>query len=57
MAKKGHRQLIMLVCEECKSKNYITEKNKMKTTEKKNLNKYCKFCKKVINHVENAKLK
>lgn len=57
MAKKGHRQLFMLVCEACKSKNYITEKNKMKTTEKKSLNKYCKVCRKVVQHNENAKLK
>lgn len=58
MAKKGeHRIKIGLVCSVCKSRNYITTKNKMETPAKLLLSKFCKFCRKVTEHKENDKLK
>jgi len=58
MAKKGeHRIKIGLVCSVCKNRNYITQKNKMETPEKLKFNKFCKHCRKVIEHKETEKLK
>ena len=57
MAKKGARQLFGLVCSECKSQNYITEKNKTNTAGKLTLSKYCKRCRKKTDHKERQKLK
>lgn len=58
MAKKGeHRIKLGLVCQVCKNRNYITQKNKMETPEKLVLNKFCKQCRKVTEHKENPKLK
>jgi len=54
---KGHRQMILLVCTECKEKNYITKKNKINTTEKLEIKKFCKKCKKHTLHKESSKLK
>jgi len=36
------RDIILLQCTECKSKNYSTMKNKKNTTEKINIKKFCK---------------
>jgi large subunit ribosomal protein L33 len=57
MAKKGARQLYALICPVCKSQNYITEKNKVNTTEKLVLSKYCPKCRKHTDHKETQKLK
>jgi large subunit ribosomal protein L33 len=60
MAKKSKgnkRQLLLFTCSECKKNNYISEKNKINTPDKLELNKYCKFCKKHTAHKEKAKLK
>jgi large subunit ribosomal protein L33 len=57
MAKKGSRILIALVCKECKSQNYITEKNKVNNPDKMVFKKYCKRCKKKTEHKEKTKLK
>lgn len=56
MAKKGSRVLLGLVCEVCNSQNYVTEKNKINTTEALKFNKYCKKCKKTTSHKEKKKL-
>lgn len=48
----GQRTKITLACEECKNRNYNTMKNKKNTTERLELSKYCKFCKKHTNHKE-----
>jgi large subunit ribosomal protein L33 len=56
MAKKRARSYISFVCETCKQQNYVSEKNKINTTEALKLNKYCKQCKKVESHKENKKL-
>lgn len=56
MAKKGSRVLIGLICEVCKSLNYIVTKNKVNTTSALKLNKYCRKCKKHQFHKETKKL-
>jgi large subunit ribosomal protein L33 len=43
---------ISLDCGDCKRKNYQTSKNKQKTTDKLQLKKYCKFCRKHTVHKE-----
>ena len=57
MAKKGHRILIALVCSQCGSQNYITERSKLNTPKKLVLKKFCKRCKKVTEHKEAKRLK
>ncbi|MBI1862610.1 50S ribosomal protein L33 [Candidatus Microgenomates bacterium] len=56
MAKKGSRVLLGLVCEVCNKQNYVTEKNKINTTEAIKLKKYCNKCKKTTLHKEKKKL-
>lgn len=56
MAKKGSRVLLGLICEVCKSQNYVTEKNKINTTSAIKLNKYCRKCRKHTVHKEKKKL-
>jgi len=46
------REIITMVCSECKRKNYMTTKNKKKQMDKLELKKYCKFCKKHTLHKE-----
>ena len=43
---------ISLDCTECKRKNYATNKNKQKMTDKVELKKFCKFCRKHTVHRE-----
>ncbi|RVU53983.1 50S ribosomal protein L33 [Anaerosphaera multitolerans] len=43
---------VVLECTVCKQRNYNTFKNKKNTTERLELNKYCKFCKKHTIHKE-----
>ncbi|NMC35983.1 50S ribosomal protein L33 [Candidatus Beckwithbacteria bacterium] len=58
MAKKaGHRIMVGLVCTRCKSRNYITQRNKINTEEKLVLVKYCRNCRERTDHKEVAKLK
>jgi len=57
MAKKTQRLILHLVCNQCRSQNYITEKNKMNTPDKLVLRKYCKRCRKVTEHKESTKMK
>lgn len=56
MAKKGSRIDLGLVCEVCKSVNYVVEKNKVNTTSSLKLNKFCKKCRKHTAHKETKKL-
>ena len=49
---KGPRENIILECTECKRRNYMTEKNKRNNTERLEVVKYCKFCKKRTTHKE-----
>ncbi|MGE5042100.1 MAG: 50S ribosomal protein L33 [Candidatus Levyibacteriota bacterium] len=59
MAKKktGAVLKVGLVCTVCKTRGYITSRNKLNTPEKLNLNKFCRKCKKVQPHKEVEKLK
>ncbi|MBI4100797.1 50S ribosomal protein L33 [Candidatus Microgenomates bacterium] len=58
MAKKGEKRvLIGLICQVCKRRNYVTERNKMNTPEKLVLEKYCLRCRKKTEHKETEKLK
>lgn len=57
MAKKGPRQHLGLKCSVCGSFNYITEKSKLNTTEKIELTKHCRQCRKHTLHKEVSKLK
>lgn len=61
MAKKGAREIVGLICPECKSQNYATTRNKVnldtKGKGKLTLKKYCKKCRKITLHKESTKLK
>lgn len=46
------RDIITLACTECKQRNYDSMKNKKNTTDKVELKKYCRFCKKHTLHKE-----
>ena len=46
------RVKVTLACSECKQRNYDTIKNKQNDTERIELQKYCKFCKKHTLHKE-----
>ncbi|MDD5455640.1 MAG: 50S ribosomal protein L33 [Candidatus Margulisbacteria bacterium] len=46
------RVLVTMVCQDCDRKNYSSNKNKKNTTEKLELKKYCKWCKKHTLHKE-----
>ena len=46
------RDIIALACTECKRRNYSTTKNKKKTTERLELSKFCRFCRKHTAHKE-----
>ena len=46
------RENITLACTECIQRNYETSKNKKNTTERVELNKFCKFCGKHTIHKE-----
>ena len=57
MAKKGAREIVALVCSECKAHNYATMRNKINMEKKLEIKKYCKNCKKNTLHKETTKLK
>jgi len=46
------RTIILFQCTECKNKNYSSMKNKKNTTEKIELSKFCKHCRKHTPHKE-----
>lgn len=46
------RQKVILVCEECLSRNYTTTKNKQTTPERLEFLKYCPRCNKKTIHKE-----
>ena len=52
MAAKGPRESITLECTECKRRNYMTSKNKRNNTDRLEVVKYCKYCKKRTTHKE-----
>jgi large subunit ribosomal protein L33 len=46
------RDIVQLVCSECKRKNYSTTKNKKRTTGKLEFKKYCPFDRRHTLHKE-----
>jgi large subunit ribosomal protein L33 len=46
------RVTVSLECTACKRRNYTSDKNKQKTTDKLEFKKYCKFCRKHTPHRE-----
>ena len=46
------REIITLACGECKRRNYSTTKNKRNTTDRLELSKYCRWCRKHTLHRE-----
>ncbi|PIZ43356.1 50S ribosomal protein L33 [candidate division WWE3 bacterium CG_4_10_14_0_2_um_filter_42_7] len=57
MAKKGARQILHMICEECNTQNYISERNRDNTKDKLQLSKYCGVCRKHTIHKESSKMK
>jgi len=52
MAKKDVRMVIYLACNECKERNYTTEKNRRNDPNRVEFNKYCSRCRKHTLHRE-----
>jgi large subunit ribosomal protein L33 len=50
--KKGAVELIALQCNECKRRNYTTQKNRRNTQEKLEMRKYCPHDRKHTLHKE-----
>ncbi|HQT94974.1 MAG: 50S ribosomal protein L33 [Thermoanaerobaculaceae bacterium] len=46
------RDNIQLACGECKRRNYTSTRNKKKQTERLEVKKYCKFCRRHTLHKE-----
>jgi large subunit ribosomal protein L33 len=46
------RDNIQLACGECKRRNYTSTRNKKKQTERLEVKKYCKFCRRHTQHKE-----
>ena len=46
------RDNIQLACGECKRRNYTSTRNKKKQTERLEIRKYCRFCRKHTPHKE-----
>ncbi|OIP62775.1 MAG: 50S ribosomal protein L33 [Nitrospirae bacterium CG_4_9_14_3_um_filter_53_35] len=49
------REIVTLVCAECKQKNYTTTKNKKSAPDKLEFKKYCPFCRTHTTHKEGKK--
>ncbi len=49
---KKMRDLVRLICEECKEENYYTDKNKRLNPERIEFKKYCPRCRKHTIHKE-----
>jgi large subunit ribosomal protein L33 len=46
------REIITLACGDCKRRNYSTTKNRRKTSERLEMNKFCRHCRKHTAHKE-----
>ena len=46
------RDIIILACTDCKRRNYNTTKNKRKTTDRLEMKKYCRWCRRHTAHRE-----
>ncbi len=52
MAAKENRIVITLACVDCRSRNYVSSKNRNKNKERLELKKYCAPCRKHTSHRE-----
>lgn len=52
MPKSDKRPKITMACTECRERNYITTKNKVKHRERLELNKFCPRCRTHRSHRE-----
>jgi len=52
MAAKESRIVITMACSECRSRNYVTSKNRQKHPNRMELKKYCPTCHKHVMHRE-----
>ncbi len=50
--KKDIRPVIILTCNECKERNYVTEKNRRNDPNRMELKKYCPRCRQHTVHRE-----
>ena len=50
------RVKVTLACTECKQRNYCTKKNKKNDPDRLEMNKHCKFCKKLTLQQSNGGL-
>ena len=46
------RDLITFQCSQCKRRNYVSTKNRKKTTEKLEFRKFCRWCRSHTAHKE-----
>jgi len=46
------REIITLACQDCKRRNYSTTKNRRKSSERLELSKFCRACRKHTAHKE-----
>ncbi len=46
------RDLVQLICQDCKRKNYTTTKNKRRTPDKLEFKKFCSHCRTHTTHRE-----
>ena len=46
------RSIVILACTDCKRRNYNTTKNKRKTTDRLEMKKYCRWCRRHTAHRE-----
>lgn len=52
MAAKENRLVITMACTDCRSRNYVTSKNRVKHPDRLQLKKYCSTCRKHSVHRE-----
>jgi len=52
MAKRANRMLITLACNECRERNYHTEKNRQNDPDRLELRKFCPRCREQRIHRE-----
>jgi large subunit ribosomal protein L33 len=50
--KKDIRPVIILACNDCKERNYVTEKNRRNDPNRMEFKKYCPRCQKHTSHRE-----
>ncbi len=52
MARGDVRIAVTMACEECKRRNYQTQKNKRNNPDRISMRKYCRWCREHTDHKE-----